>query len=482
MNRPYRTSRQQRGAAAIVVAISIGLLILMVGLVVDLGYLYTRKTELQNAADAAALAGAKRLNGTATGIVAAKDRAVELAAANSVDFGGNAIAISENEVEFGPGPDGPWSTFAISSASDTAAADKRFIKVDTTGIALSTIQTWFARVFQWGFGSIETTSTFGRAVAGPDLVDLLPIAACALDGSTAPPCSTTNCGYELGKAYKLSAVNPIGPGTFYWINPVTTSGGEAQAANACQGTGSTSFTLPFMCQGKVAAPVAAAPQVLTNSGISTPQLAALDSRFDDYPSQANCDPATAPPDTNIKQYSFDDLDVAGWMSPAPRDYVSPSFVSPGPPADDGKCKASQGECQASRVVSKVGNVITTDYGGVVWSFVRPQGDIPADTAGTPDVGRSPTASYPGTGTPYSQTSGIFFAPPTRTGKPGRRILTLLIVSCPASGGNCNPTNVVSRGRFLMQRKAISGGDNDIYIEFGGLVGTAGITADYKLYR
>jgi hypothetical protein len=34
----------------------------------------------------------------------------------------------------------------------------------------------------------------------------------------------------------------------------------------------------------------------------------------------------------------------------------------------------------------------------------------------------------------------------------------------------------------MQRKAISGGDNDIYIEFGGLVGTAGITADYKLYR
>jgi len=44
---------RQRGAVAIMTALSLLLLIAMIGLVVDLGYLYTRKTELQNAADAA---------------------------------------------------------------------------------------------------------------------------------------------------------------------------------------------------------------------------------------------------------------------------------------------------------------------------------------------------------------------------------------------------------------------------------------------
>jgi len=63
MKRPIKTIRDQQGQVAIIVAIVIGLLIVVVGLVVDLGYLYTRKTELQNAADAAALAGAKELNG-----------------------------------------------------------------------------------------------------------------------------------------------------------------------------------------------------------------------------------------------------------------------------------------------------------------------------------------------------------------------------------------------------------------------------------
>lgn len=455
MNRPIESIRSQTGQVAVIVAIVIGLLILMIGLVVDLGYLYTRKTELQNAADASALAGAKELNGTATGVVAAKNKAIELAAANGVDFGGNAVTISENEIEFGPLPDGPWSGFAASSASDAAANDKRFIKVDTSGIGLSTVQTWFMRVFQWGFGGIESTSTFGRAVAGPYLSEMMPIAACALDGSTSAPCNSANCGYELGKSYQLSEVNPLGAGNFYWINPVATD----SSPGACAQITGSDFIRPFMCQGVVSAQVAGSSRLLTRPGQAAgPLLGALDSRFDDYAPQAQCDPATAPPDTNIRQFLFNDANVAGWMSPAPTQ-------------------------QSSEVLSKIGipPVIATDYNGVVWSYVRPPADIPVSNNFA--TGRTAVmANYPASGTPYSQTSGNFFAAPTHTGKPGRRVLTMAIVQCPTAGGNCAEATVLARGKFLMQRKADVPGDRDIYVEFGGLVGTAGITADYKLYR
>lgn len=455
MHRPIKHIRTQLGQVAIIVAIVIGLLILMVGLVVDLGYLYTRKTELQNAADASALAGAKELQGTAASVVAAKNKAIELAAANSVDFGGNSVIISENELEFGPMPDGPWSSFAAASASDAAAADKRFIKVDTSGIDLSTVQTWFMRVYQWGFGGIESTSTFGRAVAGPYFTEMMPIAACALDGSTGPTCATENCGYEQGKSYQLGEVNPLGAGNFYWINPVATD----SSPGACAQITGSDFIRPFMCQGVVSAQVAASPRLLTRPGQAAgAMLGALDSRFDDYPPQAQCDPATAPPDTNIKQFLFNDANVAGWMTPAPTR-------------------------QSASVLSKTGipPVIATDYNGVVWSYSRPPADIPAGSSFA--TGRTVvTANYPANGTPYSQTSGDFFAPPTRTGKPDRRVLTLAIVQCPTAGGNCAEATVLARGKFLMQRKANVPGDRDIYVEFGGLVGTAGINADYKLYR
>jgi hypothetical protein len=449
---------------AIIVAIVIGLLILMVGLVVDLGFLYTRKTELQNAADAAALAGARELNGTAGGINNAVTQAIDLANDNGVVFGGDPVVITATNIQFGPTPDGPWSDVA---ASQAAPGDKRFIEVDTGSISRPT---WFARVFQWGFGGIESTSTFGRAVAGPNIVDILPIAACVLDPDDCPPNGTGNCGYRKGQSYKLSETNPIGPGTLYWINPVTTNVGE------CSGTGSTDYTLPFVCQGVVAANVATASEVLTNTGVSTPQLAALDSRFDDYAPQAKCDPGTAPPDRNIKEYLYD---TANWMNPAPEAYESPLFPS------DPLCAANKDECQAARVGPIVNGDIPTDSGGVVWSFVTPaNSNVP---------GRAViSGNYPA-GTPYTQipvpypgTETAFYRPPSAAhqgiAESGRRALTLMIVDCPTAGGNCRPATVRVRAKFLLQRKAIKPGDHDIYVEFGGPVGVAGITAEYKLYR
>lgn len=52
------------GSALVLITVSLVVLIAMAGLAIDLGYMYANKTRLQKAADAGALAGAGRLNGT----------------------------------------------------------------------------------------------------------------------------------------------------------------------------------------------------------------------------------------------------------------------------------------------------------------------------------------------------------------------------------------------------------------------------------
>lgn len=54
--------KRQRGSMLVLIALAIVVLIGMTGLVVDLGYMYSVKAQLQNAADAAALAGAAKLS------------------------------------------------------------------------------------------------------------------------------------------------------------------------------------------------------------------------------------------------------------------------------------------------------------------------------------------------------------------------------------------------------------------------------------
>lgn len=58
-----RTLKNNRGIALVYIAILLVALIAMAGLVIDLGYMFVTKSQLQNAADAGALAGASKLNG-----------------------------------------------------------------------------------------------------------------------------------------------------------------------------------------------------------------------------------------------------------------------------------------------------------------------------------------------------------------------------------------------------------------------------------
>ena len=78
------TRKRERGSILATSAIGMLSILLAVGLGVDISRFYLAKTELQNAADAAALAAVSALNTSALGITKAADRAV--ASMNNYDF------------------------------------------------------------------------------------------------------------------------------------------------------------------------------------------------------------------------------------------------------------------------------------------------------------------------------------------------------------------------------------------------------------
>lgn len=435
--------KKQRGAVAILVGITLFVLVGMLALVIDLGHLYWAKAGLQNAADAAALAGAKELDGTAAGITRAKQSALAVGRENSYSF---ILPVTNDDadggliMEVGSCKDDPCMEPIDSINTNILAADKLFFKVDTQQRNLTT---WFATLF-----GVEETATFGLAVAGRVEPDISPIAICTL----APDATNSNAqelGFERGVSYDISDANPIGPGTVFWIDP------QATMAGTCDGSVPTS--LPYICTGKINFTPTEGSIVYTNTGVSNPQLRALDSRFGDYPPQAGCEPATAPSDTNVKEYLFDSNTPNSprtWMNPDPT-RQSMNFAGMPDPVP-----------WASRVFA--------DY-GVLWSSTRPE--VAAVDATDAAVSSRWTSMYKApanAATSYPQPS-----PYVAGGGNGRRIMNLAILDCPSSGGVCREATVLGVGEFFLQRRTAP---SHVYVEFRRMLPSTFAEAEVKLFR
>jgi len=428
--------RSQRGAVAVMVALLIVALIGLLGIVIDLSNLYVRKTELQNAADAAALAGARLINGSASGLEAAVNSprgAIAIAAANGSDLAKLPVAITAANIRFGPSPDGPWSDLATAQANPTGLG---FIKVDTAGIAQGTRPTWFMSAIN---AALASTTANGVAVAGATICEGLPIFICE------PP-----TGFKPGQTYFFgeSPGYPIGPGNLGYFDPVP-NGAPALISGA-------NDMRDIVCAGKtycLGSPTTYTS--LTQSAFGT-MARAINTRFDDYASlPASLTPEICRPDTNVKEYPYTDLTPAGqpaaWMTPPPD---------------------HQSEQDTGAIL------------GTHWSAVLPSG---AALTGVPAIANG---QYPATGTPYTQPPGsIFNQRPAVAHQPfeqsGRRILTMAIVSnCGAITGSNKPVDVIGFGRFFLPVKAVgTGSPKGIYVEYIETVSSLLASApDIKLYR
>lgn len=166
--------RSQSGAVALIVAILMVVLLGIASLALDVGYLYVVRTELQNAADAAALAGAGHLyprsvTGAVISVVPPEWGAAEAAAdypqAPANKAGG--VLLTDYDVQTGY-----WNlaTGVLSSPLSTQGTqDAPAVQVTvrkTGGLNNGPVQLFFARVLGIGTADVSATATAVTACPG----------------------------------------------------------------------------------------------------------------------------------------------------------------------------------------------------------------------------------------------------------------------------------------------------------------------------
>jgi Flp pilus assembly protein TadG len=260
--------KRERGSILATSAIGMLSVLLAVGLGLDISRLYLTKTELQNAADAAALAGVSGLNGDAPGITEATNRAVK--AMNTYEFNKTGVSFPRANVEFAVNLDGPYVSEGSAAASPT---NIRFVRVTTP---TSAVGMSFAAFVLGKNRDLSATATAGFSVPLNVICPWLPAFVLDIPGDPISP----------GKTYsfRLEPGDHVSPGNYQLLAPVQSGGsgdreGMANGVNWCISVGTEVETKPGVTSGAV------------RQGIN--------SRFDIY--AGGMDPGLSPPDINIAE-------------------------------------------------------------------------------------------------------------------------------------------------------------------------------------
>jgi Flp pilus assembly protein TadG len=195
----------QRGSIMITTAVSLFVLVGMLGLSLDLGRVYIAKHEAQAFADIAAVAAAKHLNGLQSGIDAATSEVTGGGANSSVNnnlwnfsttkFGSNGTTSPAPTVEFATAIGGPWS-----AAPATPLTNYAFVRVTAT----PTVNLAFLPAV----GTALSQQVSGRAVGGvvvepsPGYLPYTPFAHNAMTDATGKLLDP-NFGFTVGQEYAI---------------------------------------------------------------------------------------------------------------------------------------------------------------------------------------------------------------------------------------------------------------------------------------
>ena len=280
-----RKGSRERGSVLAMSAIGMLTFLLATGLCVDISHFYLVKTELQNAADAAALAGASALNSSELGITKARQRAGETM--NRYEFNHTGITVPPANVTFAVNLDGPY----MDETSAKAQAKKiRFVRVSTPA---SPVKVFFAASVLGGEQELVAEATAGMSVPLTSVCDFLPVSV--IDYGTP---------ITAGSVYTFRSApsGTVSPGN-YQLLAVAGQGGQdvrigiASGVDACASPGEEYA-------------------VDTKTGVTAgPVRVGVNTRFDEYGPQV--DPATQPPDTNVKENIIYDDYKEGRQTQAP---------------------------------------------------------------------------------------------------------------------------------------------------------------------
>ncbi|MBA5639930.1 Tad domain-containing protein [Duganella sp. LX20W] len=243
MRPPLPTS--ERGSVAIIAAITLPILIGFAGLALDGGRLYVHKTELQNAADACALAAARDLTPCGAGdpscLAKAENSGLTVAQRNRFDFQGMAIGASQltaADIKFSPTFDNPFSAgtaFKTRNGGADPTSRYAYCRPHQGGILL-----WFMEVL--GF-STQSVDAYAVATLSPAQENCaIPLGVCMPSGSVASnPFALLHQGDWLSSKLDNSET-----GNFDWASFPNTGNGASAIADQLAGTGICNLpTLPI---------------------------------------------------------------------------------------------------------------------------------------------------------------------------------------------------------------------------------------------
>jgi Flp pilus assembly protein TadG len=486
--RCYRHLRKQHGAIAIMLALSLIMMIAICGMSIDLSRLYNRKAELQGLAEAAALAAAKKLDGTAAGVTRAVNAAANVASDFKYEYHQKPVEWSDSALTFSTNSQTGWVNGGAAAASPSGVF---FVKVDASELdaALGTVNNFFIQFLSSSFASSSVSS---QVVAGRSSIKVTPLGICAMSNNAGearanpgPPANIelVQYGFRRGVAYDLMQLNPKGatPANFV-INPIDPPGTDGSSANT-----SVSVVGPFVCAGKMSMARVTGGSVTISSPFPIGSLyKQLNSRFDQYP-DGLCNPNGAPPDANVKQYVYSSIP---WMSTTPGSPGAQTAQSVVTTIGD----ETRRETKADPFPAPVTN--TAPMYGPLWAFAKA---VPFSeySSGTPEPtngytpfgisdwatlynpGKPVAVSYPST-PPYHAINGTHFLAPSISNRPGlrfRRVLNVPLLSCPITAGATTAT-VLAIGKFFMTVPAT---DSSISAEFAGLAAEQSLGTKVELY-
>ena len=275
---PSRRLQRQRGAVAVVVALSAVALLGFAGIAIDVGRLYINKTELQTAADACSLAASAELTCDpaagacpASFLLKARAAGIYVAGRNVRDFQVNPVTLTNADVTFNTvlAPNTGYLSIAAG-----ASPNSRYVMctAQATGIA-----PWFMGVFGAATQSV-TASAVATLAPSPSFCNAAPVGVCAKPGG-----ATYALGEWITGSFTGSGNNDDVGGSFRWVDFTPNGGGNSEIRDQLIGNAG-------VCGIQVGNNV-------QQPGQQQGAKSAYNTRFGLYPNGVNADtPATAPPD------------------------------------------------------------------------------------------------------------------------------------------------------------------------------------------
>lgn len=281
--------RDQRGAIAIVIGLTMFVLIGFAGLALDLGRLFVNKTELQSAADACALAASNELvcdtsvsgGCPAAFLTRAQAAGTYVAGRTSKNFQASSVVIAASDVTFSTVLAPNSNYLSIAGGADV---NSKFVMCTarSNGIA-----PWFMGVLGMGSKNVVAAAV---ATLSPSVnfCDPAPMGICKVAGGVAPSYGLIPHQW-LKSAFSGAKDDITAGGSFQWVDYTAVAGGTPDLREILEGT-------KHFCGVKVG-------DTVTENGGKTGTKESYNTRFGLYKGTPGSPTAlTAPPDRSGYAY------------------------------------------------------------------------------------------------------------------------------------------------------------------------------------